>query len=115
MTSNLASATPRRRRLAKRIAAVAALALGATTLTVSLAGPASANPSFSLNAVGSDTTQDVMNYMADAAVGGTLFASYNATEPVTNLGRNTTPAAQKMPDQGRHACRSTGPTARAMA
>ena len=59
-------------------------------------GPANADPSFSLNAVGSDTTQDVMNYMANTAVGGTLFASYNATEPVTNFGRNTTPAAQKI-------------------
>jgi hypothetical protein len=82
MTSTTAPA--RRRRIPKRAAALAVVVAGATTFTVAMASPASADPTGTYAAVGSDTVQDVENGLANA-LGGGLIASYNAFDPA-NLG-----------------------------
>lgn len=82
----------------------AALAVGGTLALVG-AGVASADPSGAptfrqLSGVGSDTTQDVMNGMADAVtVSGTkVLGSYNATGSATITTKDpaTTPACQNI-------------------
>jgi hypothetical protein len=67
----------------KSLVAASAISLGLVGAgLVAAVQPASADPSFSYVAVGSDTIQDVMNAFAHAAEGGE-FASYNAVNPVT--------------------------------
>lgn len=88
MTSNTTTAS-RRRRISLRTSAVAAVIAGASALSVSLSTPALADPLGSLVAVGSDTTQDVMNGIAQAITPG-LLASYDAVDPATGLTRSNT-------------------------
>ena len=67
---------------ARSAVALGAAVLAFTGLTLAQAGPALADPTETLVAVGSDTIQDVYNQFAlDAA--GNLLGSYNATNPVT--------------------------------
>jgi hypothetical protein len=73
------------------------LALGVTFAAVSgvavaQSAPASADPTVTYVAVGSDTVQDVYNAFA-TAFGGNLLGSYNATNPVTGaISEEITPA-----------------------
>jgi hypothetical protein len=82
MTSTNAPAPPRRRRISKRTATVAVSVLGAASLCIGLAAPASAEPSATYIAVGSDTIQYVDD-AAFAAVGGGFLGSIDATNPLT--------------------------------
>jgi hypothetical protein len=71
----------------RTLAVVGAVALGFAGAGFAAAIPASADPGTVYVAVGSDTIQDVMNGFAFATgggIGGTVLASYNATNP-TNL------------------------------
>ena len=61
---------------------VAVLCAGLTALTVAFAGPANADPSTSYVAVGSDTTQDVMDQFAADEFPGQI-GSWDAVNPVT--------------------------------
>src|ERR1700761_2977278 len=85
MTSTTAPA--HRRRIPKRTAAIAAFVLGATAISLTLASPASADPIGKYVAVGSDTTQDVMDGLANQ-LGGGYIGSYDAFDPVTGFVRN---------------------------
>ncbi len=80
MTST--SVPARRRRSPKRLVAFAAVVAGVSAITLSVAGPASADPYGQEVAVGSDTTQYVMDALAVAA-GGNLLASYDAIDPAS--------------------------------
>jgi hypothetical protein len=57
--------------------------VGLASLVLAQTGPALADPTVTLVAVGADTTQDVFNQFALDA-GGNLIGSYDATNPVTN-------------------------------
>jgi len=83
MNSSTTPAALRRRRLTKRTAALTVALLGGASLSVALAGSASADPYGQLVAVGSDTTQYVMNGLA-AAAGSNLLASYDAVDPANS-------------------------------
>jgi hypothetical protein len=71
----------RRHRLSGALAA-AALVAGVSGVVFASAPAASADPEFTVVAVGSDTVQDVYNQFA-SDLGGTTLASYNATNPIT--------------------------------
>src|SRR6185437_16250898 len=66
----------------KGIAAVSLAMLGFTGLALAQVTPAMADPTEVYVAVGSDTTQDIMNQSAVDTAGNTL-GSYNAVNPVT--------------------------------
>jgi hypothetical protein len=72
----------------KCLAVVGALTLGIGGAVLTAVSPASADPSFQFVAVGSDTTQNVMDYFA-GQTGDGILASYDAENPVT-LGINET-------------------------
>jgi hypothetical protein len=66
----------------KGLAVVGALALGCAGAAFAAAAPASADPATNYVAVGSDTTENVMNGWAQVVSNG-VVASYDAVNPVT--------------------------------
>src|ERR1700678_3214352 len=75
----------------KSLMAVGTAVAGFAALTVVYAGPACADPAEVLRAVGSDTSQDVMNQFS-YDIGANELGSYNAVNPVTAvIGENITP------------------------
>ena len=76
----------------KSLAAVGALTLGFAGAAFAAAGPASADPAFNFVGVGSDTTQSMMDFFA-GQTGGGVVGSYDAVNPVSQVGgENITPA-----------------------
>jgi len=80
------------RRLATLLTA-GAVTLGMAGFVVAQAGTASADPQQLFTAVGSDTTQDVMNAFANVTLGSNELGSWNAVNPVSQVqGDTITPA-----------------------
>lgn len=70
-----------------------ALTVGLSALTLGLAGPAAADPTTTYVAVGSDTTQDVMDAFASSVGRGTV-GSWDAVNPAnTNVHEQISPKA----------------------
>ncbi|HSR86365.1 MAG TPA: hypothetical protein VLM11_19485 [Streptosporangiaceae bacterium] len=69
----------------KSLAVVGAVTLGFAGAAFAAAAPASADPAFQFVAVGSDTTQNVMDFFAGQTSGG-IIGSYDAVNPVTQTG-----------------------------
>jgi hypothetical protein len=77
--------------------AVGTAVVGFTALTVVYSAPAFADPAVVFVAVGSDTTQDVMNQFS-YDIGANELGSYNAVNPVTAvIGENITPVVAGSP------------------
>jgi hypothetical protein len=75
----------------KSLAVVGAIALGFAGAAFAAAAPASADPAFSFVGVGSDTTQNVMDFFAGQTSGG-IIGSYDAVNPVSGIiGETITP------------------------
>jgi hypothetical protein len=75
----------------KSLAVVGAVTLGFAGAAFAAAAPASADPAFQFVGVGSDTTQNVMDFYAGQVSGG-IIGSYDAINPVTaNVGEIITP------------------------
>jgi hypothetical protein len=71
--------------------------VGFAALTIAYAGPAMADPAVVFVAVGSDTTQDVMNQFS-YDIGANELGSYNAVNPVTQaIGETITPVVAGNP------------------
>jgi hypothetical protein len=66
----------------KSLAVVGALTLGVAGAALAAAVPASADPAFNFIQIGSDTTENVMDFFA-VNVGGGILASYDAVTPVS--------------------------------
>jgi phosphate transport system substrate-binding protein len=66
----------------KSLAVVGAVTLGFAGAAFAAAAPASADPGFQFVAVGSDTTQNVMDFFAGQTSGG-IIGSYDAVNPST--------------------------------
>lgn len=66
----------------KAVPVVAVVCAGLTALTIAFAGPANADPNTTYVAVGSDTTQDVMDQFAIDEFPGQI-GSFDAVNPVT--------------------------------
>ena len=66
----------------KSLAVVGAVTLGFAGAAFAAAAPASADPAFQFTAVGSDTTQNVMDLFAGQTSGG-IIGSYDAVNPVS--------------------------------
>jgi hypothetical protein len=74
----------------KSLLAVGAISVGFAGAALIVAGPASADPAPQFVQVGSDTTENMMDYFAGQAGGGTL-GSYDAVNPLTQIaGENIT-------------------------
>lgn len=81
----------------KSLMAVGTAVVGFAALTVVYAGPAFADPAEVFVAVGSDTSQDVMNQFS-YDIGANELGSYNAVNPVTAvIGENITPVIAGSP------------------
>jgi hypothetical protein len=75
----------------KGLAVVGALTLGCAGAAFAASAPASADPAFQFVGVGSDTTQNVMDYFAGQTSGG-IIGSYDAVNPVSGvIGETITP------------------------
>jgi hypothetical protein len=72
----------RRSTRVKSLVVVGAIALGFAGTALVAALPASADPAFNFIAIGSDTTENVMDYFA-ADTGGGILASYDAVNPTS--------------------------------
>lgn len=72
----------------KALVVVGALGLGIGGAVLTAAVPASADPSFQFVEVGSDTTEYVMDVFANA-LGGSILASYDAVNPLTQIANET--------------------------
>lgn len=72
----------------KGLAVVGAVTLGFAGAAFAAAAPASADPAFNFVQVGSDTTQNVMDYFAGQTSGG-IIGSYDAVNPVTAVADET--------------------------
>src|SRR5580692_2859934 len=68
----------------KSLAVVGVITLGFAGAAISAALPASADPAFNFVGVGSDTTENVMDYFAGQTSGG-IMGSYDAVNPVTQV------------------------------
>jgi ABC-type phosphate transport system substrate-binding protein len=73
---------------ARSVPVVAVAMAGLAALAVSVASPASADPSTSFVTVGSDTVQDVMNQFTSDEFPG-LIGSWDAVNPVTGVAHET--------------------------
>jgi hypothetical protein len=72
----------------KSLALVGAVTLGFAGAGLAIAAPASADPAFQFVGVGSDTTENVMDYFAGQVSEG-IIASYDAVNPVTQIADET--------------------------
>jgi hypothetical protein len=68
----------------KGLVVIGAIALGFAGTALIAASPASADPAFNFTAVGSDTTENVMDFFA-GQVGGGILASYDAVNPLSQI------------------------------
>jgi hypothetical protein len=74
----------------KSLAVVGVITLGFAGAAISAALPASADPAFNFVGVGSDVTENVMDYFAGQTSGG-IIGSYDAVNPATGaIGENIT-------------------------
>jgi hypothetical protein len=78
----------RKHRLRNLLTATAVIVAASSTVISMTAQIASADPQFTMVAVGSDTIQDVYNAFS-ANLGNTTLASYNATNPVSGATGDT--------------------------
>ena len=69
----------------KSLAVAGAVTLGFAGAAFAAAAPASADPGFQFVGVGSDTTQSMMDVFAGQVSGG-ILGSYDAVNPVSNVG-----------------------------
>jgi hypothetical protein len=67
---------------------VGALTLGCAGAAFAAAAPASADPAFQFVGIGSDTTENVMDYFTGQTSGG-IIGSYDAVNPVTQVAGET--------------------------
>jgi len=82
-----------RRAKLRGLALLGTATLSLTALGLTLAGPAMADPTTSYVAVGSDTTQDVMDAISNTLIGNATIGSWDAINPVSaNAGEIITPA-----------------------
>lgn len=89
-----ARAGGRARQRARRLVAVGTVVAALASIgVVEAAGTAYADPSITYLAVGSDTTQDVLNAFAND-LGGNLLGSFDAVNPVTGASHDNITAAK---------------------
>lgn len=69
----------------KSLVAVGAVTLGFAGAALAAAAPASADPAFNFIQIGSDTTENIMDFFA-VNVGGGILASYDAVTPISQTG-----------------------------